>query len=123
MTDRARRVTITSPRTRAPARPRYPVTQEIDEQTRLGEVYMRSLIRSQLRLALFVCTALACLVGGLPLVFMLAPRLRDARLLGVPLPWVLLAGLIYPMFVGCAWWYVRQAERTEQDFADLVDRQ
>ena len=123
MTDRARRVTVTSPRTRAAARPRYPVTQEIDEQTRLGEVYMRSLIRSQLRLALFVCTALACLIGGLPLVFILAPRLRETRLLGVPLPWVLLAGLIYPMFVGCAWWYVRQAERTERDFADLVDRQ
>jgi hypothetical protein len=123
MTDRTRRVTVTSPRTRAAARPRYPVTQEIDEQTRLGEVYMRSLIRSQLRLALFVCTALACLVGGLPLVFILAPRLREERLLGVPLPWALLAGLIYPMFVGCAWWYVRQAERTEQDFADLVDRQ
>jgi hypothetical protein len=122
MTDRARRVAVTSPRTRPAARPHYPVTQEIDEQTRLGEVYMRSLIRSQLRLALFVCTALACLVGGLPLVFMLAPRLREARLLGVPLPWVLLAGLIYPMFVGCAWWYVRQAERTEHDFADLVDR-
>jgi hypothetical protein len=123
VTEKPRRVAVTSPRTRAAARPRYPVTQEIDEQTRLGEVYMRTLIRSQLRLALFVCTALACLVGGLPVMFVLAPQLREARLLGVPLPWALLAGLIYPTFVGCAWWYVRQAERTEQDFADLVDRQ
>ncbi|MQA84458.1 MAG: hypothetical protein GEV03_07510 [Streptosporangiales bacterium] len=117
-----RRVVVTSPRTRAATRPRYPATREIDEQTRLGEVYMRSLVRSQLRLSLFVCTVLACVVGGLPALFLLIPGLRELRLLGVPLPWVILAGLIYPMFVGCAWWYVRQAERTEKDFAELVDR-
>ncbi|NUO99561.1 MAG: hypothetical protein HOW59_16710, partial [Nonomuraea sp.] len=33
-----RRVTVTSPRTAAARRPRYPATREIDEQTRLGEV-------------------------------------------------------------------------------------
>ena len=84
---------------------------------------MRSLIRSQLRLALSVCTLLACVVGGLPALFLLAPGLARLRLLGVPLPWVLLAGLIYPVFVICAFGYVRQAERTENDFAELVDRQ
>jgi hypothetical protein len=115
------RVVVTSPRTRAATRPRHPGTREIDEQTRLGEVYMRSLIRSQLRLALSVCTVVTCLVGGLPALFILAPRLGRLRLLGVPLPWLLLAGLIYPLFVACAWWYVRQAEHTERDFAELVD--
>jgi hypothetical protein len=116
------RVTITSPRTRAATRPRHPATQEIDEQTHLGEVYMRSLIRSQMRLALSVCTVVAGCVGGLPALFILVPRLARLRLLGVPLPWVLLAGLIYPIFVGCGWWYVRQAEHTERDFAELVER-
>jgi hypothetical protein len=112
---------ITSPRTRAATRPRRPGTREIDEQTGLGEVYMRSLIRSQLRLALSVCLVVAGVIGGLPALFMLAPGLSRLRLLGVPLPWVLLAGLIYPMFAACAWWYVRQAERIEHDFAELVD--
>jgi hypothetical protein len=116
------RVVITSPRTRAATRPRHPGTREIDEQTRLGEVYMRSLVRSQLRLAVSVCLVVAGVVGGLPALFVLSPGLRGLRLLGVPLPWVLLAGLIYPMFVACAWWYVRQAEHTERDFAELVDR-
>lgn len=117
-----RRVSVTSPRTAAARRPRYPATREIDEQTRLGEVYMRSLLRTQFRLALFVCTALACVVGGLPLLFLLIPELREVDLLGIPLPWAVLAGLIYPAFVIGAWLYVRQAERNERHFAELVDR-
>ncbi|MFG1710174.1 hypothetical protein ACFLIM_44095 [Nonomuraea sp. M3C6] len=113
---------MTSPRTAAARRPRYPATLEIDEQTRLGEVYMRSLLRTQFRLALFVCTVLACVVGGLPLLFLLIPELREVHLLGVPLPWAVLAGLIYPAFVIGAWLYVRQAERNERHFAELVER-
>ncbi|WP_327091389.1 hypothetical protein OIE66_12305 [Nonomuraea sp. NBC_01738] len=117
-----RRVAVTSPRTAAARRRRYPATREIDEQTRLGELYMRSLLRTQFRLALFVCTVLVCVVGGLPLAFLLLPDLREADVLGIPLPWAVLAGLIYPAFVGGAWLYVRQAERNERHFADLVER-
>ncbi|GGO76645.1 hypothetical protein [Nonomuraea cavernae] len=120
--DVPRRVTVTSPRTAAARRPRYPATREIDEQTHLGEVYMRSLLRTQFRLALFVCTVLACVVGGLPLLFLAIPELREADLLGIPVPWAVLAGLIYPAFVVGAWLYVRQAERNERHFADLVER-
>ncbi|WP_202609777.1 hypothetical protein [Herbidospora solisilvae] len=118
---RPRRETVTSPRTSAARRPRYPATREIDEQTRLGEVYMRSLIRTQLRLALFVCTLLACVIGGLPLLFMLVPSMREVVVLGLPLPWLVLAGLIYPAFVVGAWLYVRAAERNERRFAELVE--
>ncbi|WP_344970293.1 hypothetical protein [Streptosporangium fragile] len=114
---------MTSPRTMAARHFRYPATREIDEQTHLGEVYMRSLIRTQFRLALFVCTVLGCVVGGLPLLFLLVPELREVRLLGIPLPWAVLAGLIYPAFVTGAWLYVRQAERNERHFAELVDRE
>ncbi|WP_066944595.1 hypothetical protein [Microtetraspora fusca] len=121
--ERPRRVVVTSPRTAAARRPRRPLTTEIDEQTQLGEVYMASLVRTQFRLALFVCTVLACVVGGLPLLFLLVPELRSADLLGVPLPWLVLAGLIYPAFVVGAWLYVRQAERNERHFAELMDRE
>ncbi|MEU4538062.1 hypothetical protein AB0G15_24730 [Streptosporangium sp. NPDC023825] len=120
--ERPRREVVTSPRTMAPRHPRYPVTREIDEQTRLGEVYMRSLVRTQFRLALFVCTVLGCVVAGLPLMFLLVPELRAVHLLGIPLPWAVLGGLIYPAFVIGAWLYVRQAERNERHFAELVDR-
>ncbi|MBO3747834.1 hypothetical protein J5X84_17290 [Streptosporangiaceae bacterium NEAU-GS5] len=122
-TDRTpKRVAVTSPRTAAARRARHPVTREIDEQTMVGEVYMSSLIRTQFRLALFVCTVLACVVCGLPLLFLLMPELRDLRLLGIPLPWVVLAGLIYPAFIVGAWLYIRQAERNERHFAELVER-
>jgi hypothetical protein len=120
--DTAGRVTVTSPRTAAARRPRFPATREIDEQTHLGEVYMRSLLRTQFRLALFVCTVLGCVVCGLPLLFLAIPELREVDLLGIPLPWAVLAGLIYPAFVVGAWLYVRQAERNERHFADLVER-
>jgi hypothetical protein len=120
--DRPRREVVTSPRTLAARRPRYSLTREIDEQTQLGEVYMRSLVRTQLRLGLFVCTLLGCVVGGLPLLFLLVPELREVSVLGLPLPWLLLGGLIYPLFVLGGHLYVRSAERNERDFADLVDR-
>ena len=116
-----RRVAVTSPRTGAARRRHNPGTREIDEQTRLGEVYMRSLVRTQLRLSLFVCALLALLVGGIPLV-LLVPPVREARVLGLPLPWLLLACAVYPVFAGIGWWYVRQAERNERDFAELVER-
>jgi hypothetical protein len=29
---------------------------------------------------------------------------------------------VHPVLIGGAWFYVRQAERNEHDFADLVER-
>ncbi|MFB4315528.1 DUF485 domain-containing protein [Actinomadura sp. 21ATH] len=116
------RTLVTGPRTRAARRPRYPVTREIDEQTGLGEAYMRSLLQTQLRLAVRLCLVLAAVVFGLPALFALFPGLREQRVLGLPVAWLVLAGLIYPFFVLCGWWYVRHAERNERDFAELVDR-
>ena len=110
-----------SPRSRATrAVSTRPVRREIDEQTMLGEVYMRSLVRLQLRLAIGICLIFALLLGGLPLLLTLAPELGDVAVLGLPLPWLLLGVVVYPVLVGAAWFYVRQAERNERDFADLV---
>lgn len=98
------------------------MTREIDAQTEVGELYMRSLLASQLRLALLVLGAVAVLLGGLPALFVLVPEVRSVEVLGLPLPWLLLGGIVYPLLIGMGWFYVRQAERTEGDFADLVDR-
>ena len=102
--------------------PNRPATREIDEQTGLGEVYMRSLLRSQLRLALSVLAATGVLLGGLPLLFAVAPSVADAHLLGLPLPWLLLAVLVYPMLWLAARFYIRQAERNEAEFVDVLER-
>jgi hypothetical protein len=117
-----RRVRVTSPRTGATRRRRVAGTSEIDAQTELGEVYMRSLVRAQLRLALGVTAGVAATLGLLPVVLTLLPAVRDVRVGWVPLPWLLLGLLAYPLLVGLGWVYVRRAERNEQVFSELVDR-
>jgi hypothetical protein len=113
------RVRVTGPARRAG--PRRPRTSEIDEQTLLGSVLLGSLLRSQLRLALVTLLPVAAFAAGVPLAFHLAPGLADVRLLGVPLPWVVLGGLVYPFLIGLGSFYVRRAERNERDFAELVE--
>jgi hypothetical protein len=117
------RVRVTSPRMGSAARPPvHPPTREIDEQTEVGEIYMRSLLRSQLHLALAVLGVVGLGLGSLPLLFAIEPRMAAVRVLSVPLPWLLLGVAVYPLLVGAAWWYVRVAERTERDFADVLGR-
>jgi hypothetical protein len=113
-----RRVRVTSPK--AGQRRRTSVASEIDAQTELGEVYMRSLMRSQLRLAVGVLALLALTLGLLPLLFATVPWLQGARLLGVPLAWLVLGLVAYPLLLGLAVFYVRRAERNERAFHDLV---
>lgn len=116
------RVTVSHPRRARPQVHRRAVTTEIDEQTQLGEVYMRALLRAQLRLGVAVGAVALGLLALLPLAFDVAPRLARAEVVGVPLPWVLLGVVVYPALLSAAWFYVRHAERVERDFADLVNR-
>jgi sterol desaturase/sphingolipid hydroxylase (fatty acid hydroxylase superfamily) len=118
-----RRVTVVSPRTTAARTRRVAVTEEIDEQTGVGDAFMQSLIRSQLRLGLLVLAALGAVVGLLPLLFAVAPGVRNTDVLGVPLAWIVLGFLVYPVLAALGWFYVRQAEGTERDFAELVERE
>ncbi|MGH3713073.1 MAG: hypothetical protein ACRDT4_06365 [Micromonosporaceae bacterium] len=118
----ARRVRVTSPHAGAARHRRTTITSEIDAQTQVGEVYMRSLLRTQLRLALGVLAVIGLLLGGLPLLFVVAPGLRDETLFGLPVPWLLLGVLVHPVLLAAAWFYCRQAERIERDFAELVER-
>ena len=119
-----RRVRITHPRTEAARRaPARTVSREIVEQTRLGEVYMSSLIHSQRRLAVIVCGLTAALLGGIALLGAFAPKLGSVHVFGLPVPWLVLAIAVYPVLIGLAVYAVRQAERNERDFIELVRRQ
>ncbi|QSR24373.1 hypothetical protein CFH99_01880 [Nocardioides aromaticivorans] len=93
---------------------------DVHEQTALGDVYLRSLLREQLGLALAVLTALGLTLGLLPLAFHLWPGLVDVEVAGAPLAWLLLGVVVYPFLLLLGWRYVRSVERNEQDFADLV---
>jgi hypothetical protein len=117
------RVRITHPRTDAVRRgPHRPPVREIDEQTQLGAVYMSSLIRSQRRLALSVCAAIALLLVGTALAGAYIHSFVAFRLFGLPMPWLVLGLLIYPALIALGWYTVRSAERTERDFLELVRR-
>ena len=116
-----RRVRVTSPRAAARRSRARSVRSEIDAQTQLGEVYMRSLMRTQLRLALGVTALLVLTVGMVPVLFLVGPASRTVAVLGIPLPWLLLGLLVYPYLLLVARWYVRRAERNEQAFSDLVE--
>ena len=119
----AERVRITSPRASAARRP--PVraaTREIDEQTGVGEVYMRSLMHDQLRLTLSVIGFVVVTLGGLPLLFAVVPVTRSVEIAGIPLPWLLLGVAVYPVLYGAARYYVRRAERIEDAFSEFVGR-
>jgi len=116
------RVRITNPLTTATPHLRRSVQQEIDESTAIGEVYMRSLIRSQLRLAFVVVFTLMLSVGIMPIVFVTFDSVTTYRLAGIPLPWWILGLAVYPFLLVLGWLYMRQAERAERDFAELVER-
>jgi hypothetical protein len=112
------RVRVTGPPRRRPGGTR---TREIDAETRIGAIFMGSLIGEQLRLALRILGTLFLTVGSLPLVFHLVPALGDVRPLGVPLAWLLLGVLVYPYLLFLGWRYVLRAEANERDFAGLVE--
>lgn len=115
------RVRVTSPLAAASSHVRRSARQEIDEETGVGDVYIRSLVRTQLRSALAVVALLAVGVGSLPLAFALLPDLAALRLGPVPLPWLVLGVLVYPVLLLIGWGYVRRAEAAESDFAALVE--
>ncbi|WP_307833216.1 hypothetical protein [Pimelobacter simplex] len=111
---------VTGPPRHTPAGRAASRLGDVREQTALGDVYLRSLLRAQLGLAVRLLVLLAVTLGVLPLAFHLWPSLSDVRPLGLPLPWLLLGVLVHPFLLLLAWRYVRRAERNERVFADLV---
>ena len=119
-----RRVAVRNPRGRAtrPTAPGERALAEIKEQTQVGEVLLRSLIRAQLMLAVRIFAVFGFFLLGLPALFATHPGLADYRIVGLPLPWLVLGGAVYPLLVLLALLYVRQAEHNERDFVEFVER-
>jgi hypothetical protein len=117
------RVRVTSTRRDAPLRRDVrPLTREIDEQSNLGEVYMSGLMSAQLRLAGLVLAFGAVGLGGLPLLFLLVPATRTLEIGRIPLSWLVLGVIVYPVALVVARYYVRQSERIEAAFSAVVGR-
>ena len=95
---------------------------ELAEQTQVGEALVQGLVRAQLALALRLALVVATGLGGLPLLFAVAPEVSTASVIGVDLPWLLLGVAAFPFLFVVGWAYVRLAERNEQDFVAVVRR-
>ena len=123
MTDgqRPRREVITGPRRDVRRRTRRSAVEDIDQQTRVGVVYVRALIRTQLLLGLSTVAVVVVPLAALPLLFGLVPGVRALQVGPLPLWWLLLGFLVYPAILGVGWWYIRHAERNEEQFTDLVE--
>jgi hypothetical protein len=100
----------------------WSIADDLDEQTELGTLFARALVRAQLRVAAATVAVVAPLVAGLPLLLDLVPAAGRARLHGVPVSWLVLALGIQPVWVLTGARHVRRAERVERDFVRLVGR-
>ncbi len=117
------RIRITHPRTDAARRmPNRPPSREIDEQTDIGELYMTSLIGSQRALAVGVCLVVFTFLLGIASIAAVFPHWGDIRLFGISLPWVVLGFAVYPVLICLAAYLVRQSDRNEDAFVDLMRR-
>jgi len=94
---------------------------EFAEQGPVRDALLRGLVRAQLAHALRFAVLVLTTLGGLPILFALAPTVAQARPLGVSLPWLLLGAVSFPLLYVAGAAYVRVAERTEQEFIDLVE--
>ena len=115
------RVTITGPRRDVRGRARRSAADDIGRATGIGEVYLKSLIRQQLKLGLAAAALVVVPLAAMPLVFGLFPSIRALQVGPIPLWWVVLGLLVYPAILLVGWWYVRSAERAEDQFSDLVE--
>jgi hypothetical protein len=94
--------------------------QEAAEESDAGQLFVRSLIRSQLRLGLVVALGFLLIMLAFPLVLGLVPGLADSTIAGLPFDWVLLGAGIYPVIGLSAWLYVRTSARNEARYRDLA---
>jgi len=100
-------------------RPRSP-RDELADETTVGGIYLRRLVRAQLTLSLLSLVAFGGLLGALVLGLYLAPSLGDVDVLGIPLTYVLLGPPVFLLFLGVGWLYARRADALDDAFRDLA---
>jgi len=108
------------------ADPRQAVTTlrarvELEEQTTWGEVLIQDLSRRQLRTGVLIAVTVLLILGALPLAFFLSPEFATLSVVGVPLSWLLLGVMPFPLLFGAGLLYNRLAERNERDFVDMIE--
>ncbi|WP_438853675.1 DUF485 domain-containing protein [Agromyces sp. M3QZ16-3] len=118
---------VTAPRNgHAAASDRRPAARTRGPDTDTGptdiqSVYVRSLIRSQLRLGLICAGGFVLATFAFVGVVVFAPALDGAFVAGVPASWLLLGFGVYPLAISVAALYVRAASRNEARYRSLAE--
>ena len=117
------RVRVTAPRQgSAAASARRVTAPAADAPTSdIAGVYVRSLIRSQLRLAIVFAIGFAGATALFVLAIALVPELDATLVVGVPLSWLLLGVGVYPLAITVGALYLRAATRNESRYRSLTE--
>ncbi len=97
------------------------MAREVPEDSDAGRLFIRSLVRSQLRLALVVACGFLLILAAFALLLAFGPGEAETKVLGVPLDWLLLGVGVYPVVGLSAWLFTRAAARNEARYRDLVE--
>jgi len=116
------RVRVTAPRPDG-AEPSAPAPHSPGADTRsdVQGLYVRSLIRSQLRLAVVVSVGFMVATALFVVAIALVPDLDRAFVFGVPVSWLLLGFGLYPLVITVGVLYVRAAARNEARYRALAE--
>ncbi|MEU6699674.1 hypothetical protein [Pseudonocardia sp. NPDC046786] len=120
--NRPRRVAVTAPPepgVRSRPVPSRPVPETLLDPAR-AELARRTR-RAQVRRATLTLVCGALLLLGVPVLLRVAPGLSEWRVAGLPLGWIVVAWLPYPLLALLAWWHLRGAERAERAGPDEPD--
>ena len=117
------RVRVTAPHAGSPAASARPVPHHGAEAptSDIAGVYVRSLIRSQLRLAVTVAAGFVVATVLFVVAIALVPELDRTFVLGVPASWLLLGFGVYPLAITVGVLYVRAASRNEARYRALAE--
>lgn len=86
-----------------------------------SDVYARSLIRSQLRVALVSAGTFTILLVLTTAALAFVSEVRTATVGGIPVVWVVLGVGVYPVVLLVAALFVRAAERNEKRYRSLAE--
>jgi uncharacterized membrane protein (DUF485 family) len=117
------RVRVTAPRPGSPAASVRPMPHHGSEAptSDIAGVYVRSLIRSQLRLGVVFAVGFVVATALFVLAIAFVPELDTTFVLGVPLSWLLLGAGVYPLAITVGGLYVRAASRNEARYRSLTE--
>nr|WP_204318899.1 DUF485 domain-containing protein [Microbacterium sp. B35-04] len=114
---------MTAPRAGSPAASPRPVSRNAADAptSDIAGVYVRSLIRSQLRLGVVFAVGFAAATALFVLAIAFVPAFDTTFVLGVPVSWLLLGVGVYPLAITVAALYLRAASRNEARYRSLTE--